>query len=433
MNGLHGIIFAYEKAPGLRELTEARMPGSVPFGGRYRVVDFMLSNMAGAGITDVGVVLHGNYQSLLDHIGSGKTWDMARKNGGLKLLPPFADARKFGVEEFRGKMEALSGVRSYLHEIRQKYVVLSDSDLIINLPLQKVLDAHIESGADITCVCTESGQFVENATYFTVNEAGRITETRCAPHKASGCRSLEIYLLSRDLLISLVDECAAQDKYSFRSDVLCAMGDKLDLRAFLWDGFAAQLRTVQEYYERSMQLLDPAIRSELLCAERPILAKEDDEAASYIAPDSRCVNSLIADGCQIEGSVEGSILFPGVKVGKGSQVKNCILFKNTVVEDGVTLGCVIADQGRPHPPRRHADRTRELPACREQGQHCIKAANRRKELADEHFVCDERGGPLLQDGRPCRRGRQPSAGARGKRRPRERHPAALRAREGQVG
>ena len=212
MNGLHGIIFAYEKAPGLRELTEARMPGSVPFGGRYRVVDFMLSNMAGAGITDVGVVLHGNYQSLLDHIGSGKTWDMARKNGGLKLLPPFADARKFGVEEFRGKMEALSGVRSYLHEIRQKYVVLSDSDLIINLPLQKVLDAHIESGADITCVCTESGQFVENATYFTVNEAGRITETRCAPHKASGCRSLEIYLLSRDLLISLVDECAAHDK-----------------------------------------------------------------------------------------------------------------------------------------------------------------------------------------------------------------------------
>ena len=141
-----------------------------------------------------------------------------------------------------------------------------------------------------------------------------------------------------------MDECAAQDKYSFRSDVLCAMGDKLDLRAFLWDGFAAQLRTVQEYYERSMQLLDPAIRSELLCAERPILAKEDDEAASYIAPDSRCVNSLIADGCQIEGSVEGSILFPGVKVGKGSQVKNCILFKNTVVEDGVTLGCVIADK-----------------------------------------------------------------------------------------
>ena len=187
-------------------------------------------------------------------------------------------------------------------------------------------------------------RFVENATYFTVNEAGRITETRCAPHQASGCRSLEIYLLSRDLLISLVDECAAQDKYSFRRDVLCAKGKELNLRAFLWNGFAAQLRTVQEYYERSMQLLNPAVRAELFCAERPILAKEDDEAASYIAPDSHCVDSLIADGCQIEGSVEGSILFPGVKVGKGSSVKNCILFKNTVVEDGVTLRCVIADK-----------------------------------------------------------------------------------------
>ena len=123
MNGLHGIIFAYEKSPGLRELTEERMPGSVPFGGRYRAIDFMLSNMHNAGITDVGVVLHGNYQSLIDHIGNGKTWDMARKNGGLKLLPPFADERKYRGEAFRGKLDALSGVRSYLQGIRQKYVV----------------------------------------------------------------------------------------------------------------------------------------------------------------------------------------------------------------------------------------------------------------------------------------------------------------------
>ncbi|WP_417403577.1 sugar phosphate nucleotidyltransferase, partial [Hominenteromicrobium sp.] len=122
MNGLHGIIFAYAKTPGLRELTEERMPGSVPFGGRCRAVDFMLSNMAGAGITDVGVVLHGNYQSLLDHIGNGKTWDMARKYGGLRILPPFADTRAYRSGEFRGKMEALAGVRSYLQGIRQDYV-----------------------------------------------------------------------------------------------------------------------------------------------------------------------------------------------------------------------------------------------------------------------------------------------------------------------
>ena len=148
MNGLHGIIFAYEKEPGLRELVEHRMPASVPFGGRYRIIDFALSNMHNAGITDVGVVLHGNYQSLLDHLGSGKTWDMSRKYGGLRLLPPFADNRMYQSEEFRGKMEALAGVRSYIEEIRQDYVVLSDSDLIINLPIDDVFEAHLASGAE---------------------------------------------------------------------------------------------------------------------------------------------------------------------------------------------------------------------------------------------------------------------------------------------
>ena len=344
MNGLHGIIFAYERTPGLRELTERRMPASLPFGGRYRAVDFMLSNMASAGITDVGVVLHGNYQSLIDHIGNGKVWDMARKYGGLRLLPPFAGGSKYRSEDFRGKLDALSGVRSYLASVRQDYVVLSDSDLIINLPLQQVLETHIESGADITCVCTAHDEFVENATYFTLDGTGRIAGTRCAPRTASGYRSLEIYLLRRDLLLRLVDECAAQEKYSFRRDVLCGMADQLDLRGFVWDGFAAQLRTVREYFERSMQLLDPSIRAELFCPARPILAKEDDEAASYLAPEARCVDSLIADGCQIEGTVEHSILFPGVRVGRGSVVRNCILFKNSVVEDGVTLGCVIADK-----------------------------------------------------------------------------------------
>ena len=149
MNGLHGIIFSYEQEPGLRELAERRMPASIPFGGRYRVVDFMLSNLHAAGITDVGVVLHGNYQSLLDHIGNGKTWDMARKYGGLRILPPFADTRAYRSGEFRGKMEALAGVRSYLQGIRQDYVVLSDSDLIINLPLADVFAAHLESGAEL--------------------------------------------------------------------------------------------------------------------------------------------------------------------------------------------------------------------------------------------------------------------------------------------
>ncbi len=344
MNGLHGIIFAYEKEPGLRELVEHRMPASVPFGGRYRIIDFMLSNMQNAGITDVGVVLHGNYQSLLDHLGSGKTWDMSRKYGGLRLLPPFADNRKYQSEEFRGKMEALAGVRSYIEEIRQDYVVLSDSDLIINLPIDDVFEAHLASGADITCVCTPNLGRTENATYFHLDPDGRVAATLCDPHTPEGYQSLEIYILSRELLLRLVDECEAQEKSSFRRDVLLGMGEKLNIRSFIWEGLAAQLRTVKEYYDRSMALLDPNVAGALFCPERPIQAKEDDEASSYIAPESRCVNSFIADGCIVEGMVENSILFPGVRIGRGAQVRNCILFKNVTVSENVTLSHVIADK-----------------------------------------------------------------------------------------
>ena len=345
MNGLHGIIFSYEKEPGLRELVEHRMPGSIPIGGRYRVIDFMLSNLQNAGVTDVGIVLHGNYQSLLDHVGNGKTWDMSRKHGGLRILPPFAaDARRYQGGEFRGKMEALASVRPYLGEIRQDYVVLADSDLIINLPLDEVLEKHIASGADITCVCTGKYDRTENATFFALDAENRVVKTLVSPKKPEGCHCLEIYVLSKELLIRLVDQCAAEEKYSFRVDVLNAMCGKLDIRAYLYEGIASQIRTVQEYFDKSMKMLDPVVYREISSLERPIRAKEDDEAPSYIAPDSRCVNSLVADGCIIEGTVENSVLFPGVHVARGATVKNCVLFKGTNIEENASVSYVIADK-----------------------------------------------------------------------------------------
>ena len=345
MNGLHGIIFSYEKEPGLRELVEHRMPASIPFGGRYRVIDFMLSNMQNAGVTDVGVVLHGNYQSLLDHLGNGKTWDMSRKYGGLRLLPPFADNRKYrSGEEFEGKMQALAGVRSYLQEIRQDYVVVADSDLIINIDLADVFAAHLKSGADITCVCTPNYKETLNATFFQLGEDNKVLKTLCSPKKPEGYHCLEIYILSKDLLLRLVDQCEAEEKVSFRSDVLNGMGDQFDIRGYVFNGLAAQIRTVKEYYDRSMDLLDPRVYRELSTAAHPIRAKEDDETPTYIAPESKCTNSLVADGCIIEGTVESSVIFPGVKVAKGAVVKNSILFKNATVEENAEVSYVIADK-----------------------------------------------------------------------------------------
>ena len=344
MNGLHGIIFSHEKRNDLRELGEIRSAASIPFGGRYRAVDFALSNLVNAGVTDVGVVLHGRYQSMLDHLGTGKAWDLSRKRGGLRVLPPFNYQQDWGVMPFRGKIEALAGVRTYLDTIRQDYVAMMDGDLVVNLPVAEIYENHIKSGADITVVCGNDSFATEDGSYFEIDNDGRVTEVLYNLHHPRGYRGLEVYILSTELLKELVDECSAKDEYSWRRDVLRAKKNELNLRSYIWKGFAAQIRSVQEYYDRSMQLLDPAIRAELFCPERPIRAKGTDKCSSYIGPDGRCINSLVADGCSIEGVVENSILFPGVVVEAGAVVRNCVLFKETAVRRNAEVSYLIADK-----------------------------------------------------------------------------------------
>ena len=346
MKGLHGLIFAYGKHPGLRELAEHRAPASVPFGGRYRMIDFILSNMVNAGVDDVGVILHGNYQSLLDHLGSGKDWDLSRKHGGLRLLPPFAYEKSGFIREFRGRMEALAGVRSYLQGIRQSHVVMANSDLIINIPLQDVYQAHLDSGADITAVCTSNLDVnAEDVNYFRLNDEGRITETLFSVRNPEGCyRSLEIYILSKQLLLDLVDECTSHDLFNFRSAVLQGKADSLHIQSYVWDGYAAQIHSVKEYYDRSVELLDPAIRREVFHPQRPVHTKERNDASTYVDPDGSCVNCLVADGCTIEGTVENSILFRGVSVARGAEVKNCVLMQDVTVDRNAVLHYVVADK-----------------------------------------------------------------------------------------
>ena len=219
MNGMHGIIFSYDKENGLRELIENRVHGSIPFGGDYRIIDFILSSMVNAGVTDVGVIMHGKCQSLLDHLGSGKSWDLSRNFGGLTLLPAFAyNEQHRGDGQFRGRVDALGSVMNYLKSIRQDYVVLSDSDTVINAPLEDVLRRHIDTGADITAVCTAvpgDGQ----DTYFRLDARGRITDTAYGLHAPEGYRCLNIFVLRTELLIQLVTECLSHNRYSLRRDI----------------------------------------------------------------------------------------------------------------------------------------------------------------------------------------------------------------------
>ena len=344
MNGLHGIIFSYESRNDLKELVASRSSASVPFGGRYRMVDFALSNLVNAGVSDVGVVLHGRYQSMIDHLGSGKVWDLSRKRGGLRILPPFNYQKEWGVMPFRGKIEALAGVRTYLKEIRQDYVVLMEGDLVANLPLAEIFAGHVKSGADITVVCGNDSFSTANGSYYEMDKDGRITEVLYNLNTPRGYRGLEVYILSTKLLKELVDECFAKDQFSWRRDVLRARKDTLNLRGYIWSGFAAQVHSIQEYYDRSMQLLEPAIRADLFAPARPIMAKGADKSSTYVGSDGRCVNSMVAEGCRIEGVVENSILFPGVVVEKGTVVRNSVLFKETVVRENAQVSYVIADK-----------------------------------------------------------------------------------------
>lgn len=343
MNGLHGIIFSYERRNELQELGQIRTSASLPFGGRYRAVDFALSSLVNAGCTDVGIVLHGQYQSLLDHLGTGKDWDLSRKRGGLRMLPPFNYQQSWGVMPFRGHMEALAGVRSYLDTIRQDYVALMDGDLVANLPLGDIFESHVKSGADVTVVCGNDSFETDDGTYFEISD-GRVTEVLYNLHRPRGYRGLEVYIVSTKFLKEAVDECAAKDQFSWRRDVLQARKDQLYLRSYIWSGFAAQMRSVKEYYDRSMQLLEPAIRADLFTPARPIRAKGADKSSTYVGSEGVCVNSLVAEGCRIEGVVENSILFPGVNVAAGAVVRDCVLFKGTDILSGAKLAHVICDK-----------------------------------------------------------------------------------------
>ncbi|MCI8421988.1 MAG: glucose-1-phosphate adenylyltransferase subunit GlgD [Lawsonibacter sp.] len=345
MNDLHGILFAYRSDANLGELTRPRNTCSLPFGGRYRLIDFMLSNYVNAGINDVGLVVHQSYQSLLDHVGSGKDWELSRKHGGLRILPPFSFA-ELGHGEYRGTMDALAGVTDYLENIRQDYVIMAWGDVALNLPVSDVFAQHLASGADITVVCTPilhgAPQYSE---YVEVSADGRITDLSIHPTAADkALESLEIYILSKRLLMDMTDYCAAHDIANFSRGVLQPRLKSLKMVPYVHKGYVARFQSVSDYYQRSMDLLDASIRADLFNPMHPIRTKDQSNPSTYYGPSavSRC--SLVADGCYIEGEVENSILSRGVIVEKGAKVVNSVLMQGTVVKAGASLSYVIADK-----------------------------------------------------------------------------------------
>ena len=345
MTNLHGIIFAYHSRNSLGELAKPRNTCSLPYGGRYRLIDFMLSNMVNAGISDIGLIVHENYQSLLDHVGSGKDWDLSRKHGGLRILPPFSTTEN-AHRTYSGTLDALSGVSSYLNGIRQEHVVLAWGDMALNIPLEAVYRQHLERDSDVTMVCSDRYHGIPSATqYLSTDADGRVTDMLSFPAAIpEAAEFLSICILSKSLLLELVGDCVTHDVHTFTRGALQPRLDQLKIHTYTHTGYVARFDSVQDYFDRSMDLLDCNVRRQLFLPDAPIRTKDRSDPSTYYSPDSKVTNSLIADGCIIEGEVENSILFRNVTVEKGARVRNCVLMQGTTVKAGADLAYAIADK-----------------------------------------------------------------------------------------
>lgn len=347
-----GLIFSNKQDQGFPEMTRRRTTASIPFACRYRLIDFPLSNMVNSDINTVGVVTHYNYQSLMDHIGAGKDWDLARRSGGIKILPPYVTAfeNHAAGKLYESRLEALMGSVNFINRCGADYIVLSDCDVIMNIDLSAVVEDHIRNDAYITMVAkkvnAKDALFGQNADVLTINEEGRVTGlSYTAPTKGNYYAHTNLMVVSRADLQNIVSDSIAHRYTSFSNDIITRQIKKKNIRAYIYDGFCASVNSLESYFNVSMKMLEDDVRMDLFAnRDRQIFTKVRNSAPTKYDGTAKVSNSMIADGCTIEGEVENSIIFRGVHVGRGSVVKNCILLQDTYIGDNVNLNCVVADK-----------------------------------------------------------------------------------------
>ncbi|MBE7088157.1 MAG: glucose-1-phosphate adenylyltransferase subunit GlgD [Clostridiales bacterium] len=337
-----GVIFSSINDENIPELTKIRSMGSIPYGGRYRMVDFALSNMVNSGITTVGMITRNNYQSLMDHLGSGKSWDLARKEGGLILLPPYISETE---TLYKNRLEALKGATAFLKKSSADFVVLADSDAVYKLDYSKIIEAHCKNNADLTLVYHEH-EVKKSNYYMTFNTDAdeRITSVNINPAAHGVAKNyVNIMVARRSFLINLIQNAQQRGLVSFGRDILSPEVNRLKIYGYKLEGYYANMDSLVSYFNSNMDLLNKSVRSEIF-GDRDVYTKVNDSAPAKYAETAKVKNSLIADGCVIEGTVENCILFRGVKIGKGTVVKNCILMTDNVIGDNCTLAYVISDK-----------------------------------------------------------------------------------------
>ena len=345
-----GLIFPNSYDNWVPELVNVRLMASIPFASRYRMVDFVLSSMANSGIDNISVIVKKNYHSLMDHLGSGREWDLVRKHGGLNIFPPFMESDS---RAYLGRAGALANTLDFLRSQKEKYVVMTDSNIAVNFDFSKMIDAHIESGADITVAYSEQElpanylyhEANDRDHYYTLNINNGRVEKILINAKDKGVQnfSMSMYVVERELLINLINEASLRGNEYFERDVLIPQLSKLNVQAYKYEGYLARITGMKSYFDENMKLLDD-YNVDALFEGAPIYTKiRDDNPTRYI-DGAKVKNTMAADGCVIEGEVENCVLFRGVKIAKGAVVKNCVLMQDTVVEAGANVEYTITDK-----------------------------------------------------------------------------------------
>lgn len=341
-----GIINLNEQKDYLGELSRERPLAAVPFAGRYRLIDFTLSNMVNSGIKNVGIFVQHNYRSLMDHLRSGKEWDLARKRGGLFILPP-AYSRS-PLEVHRGDVSNFYANLDYISKSSPKDIVISGVNILTNLDYREALKFHKEIGADITVLYTKI-QLPKNdcfqAQILHLDGQGMVTKiTNYEGDEGVQNMSMAMYIMEKSVLIELINNCISQGDYDFLKHCIIRNCNKLKIYGYCHQGYVAPIMSLQGYFQRTMELLQPQVWKELFFKSGYIYTKVKDEPPSKYTDEAQVINSLVAGGCHIEGKVENSVIFRGVKIHKGAVIKNSIIMQKGDIGDGVYMENVICDK-----------------------------------------------------------------------------------------
>ena len=362
-----GIIFANDASLG--SLTEKRTMASLPYGGRYRQVDFALSNLTCAGVRHVGIITRHSYQSLMHHIGSGEEWGLELGEGGLEFLTPYAQST---VDNYRGKLESLNSAMDFLEYGNEDYIVMVDSAIISNIDLNKVVAAHAASGKNVTVVtkagvCNgekkidlavklENGEIVDMATDYAAS--------------ADYVASMDIFVVNKKWMVEQVKECVARNLYHMDRNLVMGGWRRgtTTVNVYEHDGVALYNESVGEYYHNTLALLDADVRHHIFGGNHPVYTKVRDRVPCYYGEGAELENCLIADGCMLEGEVEDSVLFRQVTVAPGAKVEHCIVMNDCVIGEGAELKYVILDKEITVTPGAKVCGTKEHPIVIKKGE-----------------------------------------------------------------